>query len=69
MKKLKDNFFAFEYEAMNTRCFVIFSEHFVFIIDTFLGPDSIMDMYNFVMESKGNREIVIINTHWHYDHI
>lgn len=69
MRKLRDDLFVFDYDIMNTKCFVIFSEHFVFVIDTFLGPDSIRDLYDFIMEFKGGREIVIIYTHWHYDHI
>lgn len=69
MRRLHENLFAFEYEVMATNCFVVLSDNFVFVVDSYLGPDFISDMASFVESVRGNRQVMLLNTHSHYDHV
>lgn len=69
MKKLNENLYIFHYPLYNFNCSVVKTDDFIFVIDTYLGPNGIKDIKDFVEKNKENKKIYIINTHSHYDHI
>ncbi|MHA1727187.1 MAG: MBL fold metallo-hydrolase [Promethearchaeota archaeon] len=51
-----------------TLTYVINAQKHVFIIDTFLGPDSMIYIKDFLKENKFENPIIVVNTHSHWDH-
>jgi glyoxylase-like metal-dependent hydrolase (beta-lactamase superfamily II) len=62
-------FFSFD-DPYFTTLYVINGKNRIFICDTFLGPDPMIEVLNF-LEKEGikDKEIVVFNTHYDYDHI
>lgn len=62
-------FFSFD-DPYFTTLYVINGKERIFICDTFLGPDPMKEVLNF-LEEEGikDKEIVVFNTHYDYDHI
>lgn len=56
-------------ESYLTNVFFIEYESKIFIIDTFCGSESMEPIINRVNSSFNNKELVIINTHFHWDHV
>ncbi len=53
-----------------TNSFVITTNEQIIICDTFCGPDSMKEIRKFIEQDKGLvRQLVIFNSHYHYDHI
>ncbi len=69
MKQINDNLFLFNYGLFNTNCFIIKTASRLFIVDTYMGPESIADMKSFAGQMAEGRQCFVINTHHHYDHI
>ena len=69
MKKINDNLYIFHYPLYNFNCSLLKTDDFIFVIDTYLGPNGIQDLKDFVEKNRDNKKIYIINTHSHYDHI
>ncbi|MBY9001054.1 MAG: MBL fold metallo-hydrolase [Candidatus Heimdallarchaeota archaeon] len=61
--------FSFD-EPYLTNLYVINGNKHLFICDTFLGPDPMREIIKY-LENEGikNKEIIIFNTHYDYDHI
>ena len=62
-------FFSFD-DPYFTTLYVINGKNRIFICDTFLGPDPMKEVLKF-LEEEGvkDKEIVVFNTHYDYDHI
>jgi glyoxylase-like metal-dependent hydrolase (beta-lactamase superfamily II) len=62
-------FFSFD-EPYRTNVYAINGEKFLFICDTFLGPDPMNEILKF-LEEKGftSKPIIVFNSHHDYDHI
>ncbi|MHA1483193.1 MAG: MBL fold metallo-hydrolase, partial [Candidatus Heimdallarchaeaceae archaeon] len=62
-------FFSFD-DPYFTTLYVINGKNRIFICDTFLGPDPMREVLKF-LEKEGvkDKEIVVFNTHYDYDHI
>jgi len=56
-------------ESYLTNVFLIEHESKIFIIDTFCGSESMAPILNRVNNNSCNKEVVVINTHFHWDHI
>ncbi len=69
MKQVNKNLYIFHYPLYNFNCSVIKTDDFIFVIDTYLGPDGIKEVKEFVEKNKEHRKVYVINTHSHYDHI
>lgn len=69
MKQMNENLYIFHYPLYNFNISVIKTDDYIFVIDTYLGPDGIREVKEFVEKIKDNRTVYIINTHSHYDHI
>ncbi len=62
--------FAFDtLGPMITHVIVIDSPRTLFVIDTFLGPDSMREVMDALGEPVVGKPVVVINTHFHWDHI
>ncbi|MHA1211450.1 MAG: MBL fold metallo-hydrolase [Candidatus Heimdallarchaeota archaeon] len=51
-----------------TNVYVINGNKHVFICDTFLGPDSMSGVKDYIEKHFGGKPIVIFNSHYDYDH-
>jgi glyoxylase-like metal-dependent hydrolase (beta-lactamase superfamily II) len=49
-------------------CFAIVSNSHVVIVDTFSTPEEALEMMEVINPSLKTRELLVINTHQHYDH-
>ncbi len=62
--------FAFDtLGPMITHVTVIDSPRTLFVIDTFLGPDSMKDVMDALGQPARDKPAIVINTHFHWDHI
>ena len=53
-----------------TNIYVINGDNYLFIIDTFLGPEPMMEAFELLQkEDIKDKKIVVFNTHYDYDHI
>lgn len=72
IQKINRNAAAFVFdniESYITNIFLIECEAKVFLIDTFCGPESMAPILNLLNGKPDNKEIVVINTHFHWDHV
>ena len=59
-------FFSFD-DPYFTTIYVISGKNRIFICDTFLGPDPMKEVLNFLdKEGVKDKEIVVFNTHYDY---
>lgn len=54
-------------ESYTTNVFLIEKKSKIFLIDTFCGPDSMMPIKKIL--EHNNKEVIVINTHFHWDHV
>lgn len=52
-----------------TNVYVINGKRNVFIVDTYLGPDIMSDINKYIEKNFGEKPIIVINTHNHWDHV
>lgn len=69
MEIINDNLILFKYELFNFNCYIIKTKKRIFIVDTYMGPDSIKDVKAAADELGQGRHLFVINTHSHFDHI
>ena len=55
MKKINDNLYIFHYPLYNFNCSLLKTDDFIFVIDTYLGPNGIQDLKDFVEKNKDNK--------------
>jgi glyoxylase-like metal-dependent hydrolase (beta-lactamase superfamily II) len=49
-------------------CFVVLTERYAVVIDTFSTPEDAAQMMELVRPQRENRQLLVVNTHQHYDH-
>ena len=49
-------------------CFVVVTDSHVIVIDTFSTPEEALEMMEVIEPNLKTRELLVINTHQHYDH-
>lgn len=54
--------------APEVDCFAVVAQRFVAVIDTFSTPQEAAQMMNFLVPELKGRDLIVINTHQHYDH-
>lgn len=70
IKKVKNRGVLFTYttsEGWNLNIYVIMGERYNYIIDTGLGPLDVEPIKKYIKDS--NKPIIVINTHYHWDHV
>lgn len=71
IKKLNNTSTAFTYDDIGsfiTSAFLIEREKF-YLIDTYCGPKSMEPILKVIAQANSKKEIVVINTHFHWDHV
>ena len=62
-------FTFYELDGFATNVYLINTQDNIFIVDTFLGPESVKEIKQHISENFPNKNIIIFNTHFHWDHI
>jgi len=71
-QSISQNATAYIYDSVEsylTNVFFIEHESKIFIIDTFCGSESMAPILNRLSNNSYNKEVVVINTHFHWDHV
>jgi len=61
--------FLFNYKDFDFTLSAVMTERRVFVVDTYMGPNSIKDVRELCEKNSKGRAIYAINTHSHFDHI
>lgn len=72
IKQLGKNAIAYIYddiESYLTSVFLIQKKSKIYLIDTFCGSDSMEPIINEINKNLYDKEVIIINTHFHWDHV
>ena len=69
MKTINNNLILFEYDLFNFNCLLIKTKKRLFVVDTYMGPDSMSEVKAVFDELSQGRDCFVINTHSHFDHI
>ncbi|HZL64147.1 MAG TPA: MBL fold metallo-hydrolase [Thermoleophilia bacterium] len=56
-------------EGFPTVTVVTFTERRAFVIDTLMRPQDMTPVTEFLAENAGDRRVVVVNTHHHWDHV
>ena len=72
IEKISKNTTMFTFDSIEsylTSVFLIEKESKIYIIDTFCGSDSMIPILNMLNNDLDKKEVVVINTHFHWDHV
>lgn len=58
-----------ELESCSTNVFLIERESKIYIIDTYCGSNSMIPILNAIENIPEYKELIVINTHFHWDHV
>ena len=61
--------FTFHDLGIATNVYVINAKQHVYIVDTYLGPDVMRLINQHIEELYGNKPIIVVNSHSHWDHV
>jgi glyoxylase-like metal-dependent hydrolase (beta-lactamase superfamily II) len=61
--------FTFYDLGIPTNIYVINAKRYVYILDTYLGPDIMQQINEYIFSEYGNKQIIVVNSHGHWDHI
>jgi cyclase len=61
--------FSFNEIGGVTNVYVINGNEHIFIIDTFVGPASMEQVNSYIENNMGEKPIIVVNTHHHWDHV
>lgn len=50
-------------------CFAVVTQRYVVVVDTFATPQEAMQMMNMLTADLVGRQLLVVNTHQHYDHV
>lgn len=69
--KLNQNITVYSFDELEnyiTNIYLIEKKNRLYLLDTFCGPDSLDEVLEDISKIK-NKELIVINTHFHWDHI
>ena len=72
VRKIAANAVAFSYENIEdfvTNVFLVETPSKFFVIDTYCGSDAMKPVLERINHSSKNKEIIVINSHFHWDHV
>ncbi|HPT71062.1 MAG TPA: MBL fold metallo-hydrolase [Candidatus Cloacimonadota bacterium] len=52
-----------------THVYTMIGNNYIFVVDTYLGPSYIQPVLNYLKEFQNGRKLIVINTHYDWDHI
>ncbi|MCO4780818.1 MAG: MBL fold metallo-hydrolase [Candidatus Cloacimonetes bacterium] len=74
-KQISKRGYLFTFDSKNsnfeveTSIYIIIGDKKVFVIDTHCGADSMMYVHDFINHKCKDHEIVVVNTHYDWDHV
>jgi glyoxylase-like metal-dependent hydrolase (beta-lactamase superfamily II) len=60
---------AIDAEGFPTLSAVILTSRLAIVVDTLTGPAEVAPVADFVLSEAGDRRVVVVNTHHHWDHV
>lgn len=72
IKKLSDTTYAFTFTEIadyNTSCFLLIKKYRNYLIDTYCGSGFMHMIKAWIKSSGFEKELIVINSHYHWDHI
>lgn len=71
MKKVcnRGSLFTFYDLGIPTNIYVINAKQHIFILDTYLGPDIMQIINQYIKSQFGNKPVIVVNSHSHWDHV
>ncbi|AGK97210.1 MBL fold metallo-hydrolase [Clostridium pasteurianum] len=64
-----DVFIYNELKEYTTNIFLIEKKSKIFLIDTFCGSESMIPIKKILADKYNSKEVIVINTHFHWDHV
>ncbi len=61
--------FTFHDLGIATNVYVIRGKKRCYIIDTYLGPDVMQQINEYIMSPQGAMDVIVVNSHSHWDHV
>lgn len=61
--------FTFDDLGIATNVYVICADTHVFIVDTYLGPDVMKPVNQYISDEFGSLPVIVVNSHSHWDHV
>jgi cyclase len=61
--------FTFDDLGIPTNVYVINGKENVYILDTYLGPDCMEEINEYIKAKFGHKRVIVINSHSHWDHV
>ncbi len=61
--------FTFDDLGIPTNVYVINGKNYIYIVDTYLGPDIMEQVNEYIAEAYDKKPIIVVNTHSHWDHV
>lgn len=52
-----------------TNVYIINGKQHIFILDTYLGPDIMKEINEYIKSEIGDKPLIIVNSHSHWDHV
>lgn len=71
-EKISKNCNVFIYNELKdytTNVFLIEKKSKIFLIDTFCSPDSMEPIKKILADKYDDKEVIVVNTHFHWDHV
>lgn len=59
----------YELNGLPTNVYVIRANLNIFLVDTFLGPESMKPIKQRLLENFPRKKLIVLNTHYHWDHV
>jgi glyoxylase-like metal-dependent hydrolase (beta-lactamase superfamily II) len=72
IRKISNNTTAYIFNSIEnytTNVYFIEKESRIYLIDTFCGSDSMVPILNRINTNSKKKEVIVINTHFHWDHV
>jgi len=61
--------FTFYDIGIPTNVYVIHAKKYIYVIDTYIGPLIMQEIMKYIETQCSNKEVIIINSHNHWDHV
>lgn len=56
-------------EEWITNIYICFAKNHTYLVDTYCGPDTMVPVKDLIRQQAGDKPLVVVNTHFHWDHI
>lgn len=60
---------SYEGDEYDLNMGLIIGKQYNYVIDTGFGSGSITPVFKYLRDNENNKPIIVVNTHWHWDHV